>query len=530
MLTQQIFAQRVCNGVDKYAFEVEGCSPLYCWRGVHFEYIHLATLKLRSFASIWNLFFRTMLAQPIFAQRVCMGVDKYAFDVEGCSPLYCWWGVHFEYIHLATLKLRSFASIWNLFFRTMLAQPIFAQRVCMGVDKYAFEVEGCSPLYCWWGVHFENIQIWQLTNWGHLRQFGICFLGLCWLSQFLLKGCAREWTNMHLRLKVVLHSIAGEEYILNIYIWQLSNWGHLRQFGICFLGLCWLSQFLLKGCAWEWTNMHLRLKVVLHCIAGEEYILNIYIWQLSNWGHLRQFGICFLGICWLSQFLLKGCAWEWTNMHLRLKVVLHCIAGEEYILKIYIWQRSNWGHLRQFGISFLKNMLTQQIFAQRVCMGVDKYAFEVEGCSPLYCWWGVHFENIHLATLKLRSFASIWNLFFRNMLAQPIFAQRVCMGVDKYAFEVEGYCRVYCWWGVDFENIHLATLKLRSFASIWNLFFKNMLTQQIFAQRVCNGSRQICIWGWRLFSTVLLERSTFWIYTFGNSQIEVICVNLESVF
>ena len=123
-------------------------------------------------------------------------------------------------------------------------------------------------------------------------------------------------------------------------------------------------------------------------------------------------------------------------------------------------------------------MLTQSIFAQRVCMGVDRYAFEVEGYCGMYCWWGVDFENIHLATLKLRSFASIWNLFFKNMLTQQIFAQRVCMGVDKYAFEVEGCCLVYCWWGVDFENIHLATLKLRSFASIWNLFFKNMLTQQ----------------------------------------------------
>ena len=81
----------------------------------------------------------------------------------------------------------------------------------------------------------------------------------------------------------------------------------------------------------------------------------------------------------------------------------------------------------------------------------------------------------------------------------------------------------------DFENIHLATLKLRSFASIWNLFFKNMLTQPIFAQRMC-GSGQIYIWGWRLLSGVLLMRSRFWKYTFGNSQIEVICVNLESVF
>ena len=57
------------------------------------------------------------------------------------------------------------------------------------------------------------------------------------------------------------------------------------------------------------------------------------------------------------------------------------------------------------------------------------------------------------------------------MLTQPIFAQRVCMGVDKYAFEVEG----------------------------------------------CSPG-------------VLLMGSRFWKYTFGNSQIEVICVNLESVF
>ena len=133
-------------------------------------------------------------------------------------------------------------------------------------------------------------------------------------------------------------------------------------------------------------------------------------------------------------------------------------------------------------------MLTQRIFAQRVCMGVEKYAFEVEGCCMLYCWWRVEFENTHLATLKLRSFASIWNLFFKNMQTQRIFAQRVCMEVDKYAFEVEGCFPVYCWRGVDFENIHLATLKLRSFASIWNLFFKNMLTQQILLKG--------CAWEW----------------------------------
>ena len=198
-------------GVDKYAFEVEGCCLVYCWWGVDFENIHLATLKLRSFASIWNLFFKNMLTQPIFAQRVCMGVDKYAFEVEGCL-VYCWWGVD---------KIGNSASIWNLFFKNMLTQPIFAQRVYMGVDKYAFEVEGYRLVYCWWGVHFENIHLATLK--------------------------------------------------------------------------------------------------------------------------LRQFGICFLKICWLKP-----------------------------------------------------------IFAQRVCMGVDKYAFEVEGCCLVYCWWGVDFENIHLATLKLR--------------------------------------------------------------------------------------------------------------------------------
>ena len=240
-------------------------------------------LKLRSFASIWILFFRNMLAQPIFAQSVCMGVDRYAFEVEGYCRVYYWWGVDFENIHLATLKLRSFASIWKLLFKNMLTQSIFAQRVSMGVDRYAFEVEGCSPLYCWRGVHFEYIHLATLK----LRSFAS-------------------------------------------------------------------------------------------------------IWNL-----------------------------------------------------------------------FFKNMLTQLIFAQRVCMGVDRYAFEVEGYCLVYCWWGVDFENIHLETLELSSFASIWNLFFKNMLTQLIFAQRVCMGVDRYAFEVEGYCLVYCWWGVDFENMHLTTLKLR---------------------------------------------------------------------
>ena len=152
-------------------------------------------------------------------------------------------------------------------------------------------------------------------------------------------------------------------------------------------------------------------------------------------------------------------------------------------------------------------------------MGVDKYAFEVDGCCLVYCWRRVDFENIHLATLKLRSFASIWNLFFKNMLTQQIFAQRVCMGVVKYAFEDEGCCMLYCWWGVDFENTHLATLKLRSFASIWNLFFKNMQTQANFCSKGVHGSGQICIWGWRLLSGVLLMRSRFWKYTFGNSKI-----------
>ena len=217
-----------------------------------------------------------MLTQPIFAQRVCMGVDKYAFEIEGCCLVYCWRGVDFENIHLATLKLRSFASIWNQFFKIMLTQPIFVQRVCMGVDKYAFEIEGCCLVYCWWGVDIENIHLATLK----LRSFAS-------------------------------------------------------------------------------------------------------IWNL-----------------------------------------------------------------------FVKNMLTQPIFAQRGCMGVDKFAFEIEGCCLVYCWRGVDFENIHLATLKLRSFASIWNQFFKNMLTQPIFVQRVCMGVDKYAFKIEGCCLVYCWWGVDIENIH----------------------------------------------------------------------------
>ena len=226
----------------------------------------------------------------------------------------------------------------------MLAQPIFAQRVCMGVDKYAFEVEGCSPVY-WEEL---NIYIWQLSNWGHLRQFGICCLGICWLSQFLLKGCAWEWT-------MIFGNSQIEVICVNL---ESASPKYAGSANFCSKGVHGSGQI----CIWGW-----RL------FSG--VFLNTYIWQLSNWGHLRQFGFCFLGICWLSQFLLKGCAWEWTNMHLRLKVVLHCIAGEEYILKIYVWQ-----------------------------------------------------------LIKLRSFASIWNLFFRNMLAQPIFAQRVCMGVDKYAF------------------------------------------------------------------------------------------------
>ena len=408
MLTQPIFAQRVCMGVDKYAFEVEGCCLVYCWWGVDFENIHLATLKLRSFASIWNLFFKNMLTQPIFAQRVCMGVDKYAFEVEGCCLVYCWWGVDFENIHLATLKLRSFASIWNLFFKNMLTQPIFAQRVCMGVDKYAFEVEGCCLVYCWWGVDFENIHLATLK----LRSFAS--------------------------------------------IWNLFFKNMLTQ----------------------------PIFAQRVCMGVDKYAFEVE-------------GCC-LVYCWWGV--------DFENIHLAT-LKLRSFAS--------IWNL------------FFKNMLTQPIFAQRVCMGVDKYAFEVEGCCLVYCWWGVDFENIHLATLKLRSFASIWNLFFKNMLTQPIFAQRVCMGVDKYAFEVEGCCLVYCW--LDFENIHLATLKLRSFASIWNLFFKNMLTAN-FCSKGVHGSGQICIWGWRLLSGVLLMRSRFWKYTFGNSQIEVICVNLESVF
>ena len=210
MLTQLIFAQRVCMGVDKYAFEVEGCWLVYCWRGVDFENIHLSTLKLRSFSSIWHQFFKNMLTPPIFAQRVCMGVDKYAFEVEGCCLVYCWWGVDFENIHLATFKLRSLASIWNLFFKNMLTQLIFAQRVWMGVDKYAFEVEGCYLVYCWWGVDIENIHLATLK----LRSFASIwnlFLKICWLSQFLLRGCAWKWTNMHLRLKGVARCIVDEE-------------------------------------------------------------------------------------------------------------------------------------------------------------------------------------------------------------------------------------------------------------------------------------------------------------------------------
>ena len=34
--------------------------------------------------------------------------------------------------------------------------------------------------------------------------------------------------------------------------------------------------------------MHLRLKVIVWCIADEEYILKIYIWQLSNCVNLES--------------------------------------------------------------------------------------------------------------------------------------------------------------------------------------------------------------------------------------------------
>ena len=204
MLAQTIFAQRVCMGVDRYAFEVEGYCRVYCWWGVDFENIHLATLKLRSFESIWNLLFKNMLAQPIFAQRVYMGVDKYAFEIEGCSPLYCWWGVHFENIRLATHKLRSFASIWNLFFRNMLAQPIFAQRVCTGVDKYAFEVEGCSPVYLWIYI-FGNSQIevicvnLESVVYEYAGSANFCSKGVHGSGQICIWGCRLFSTVMLVR-------------------------------------------------------------------------------------------------------------------------------------------------------------------------------------------------------------------------------------------------------------------------------------------------------------------------------------------
>ena len=289
-----------------------------------------------------------MLTQLIFAQRGCMGVDKFAFEVEGYSLVYCWRGVDFQNIHLATLKLRSFASIWNLFFLNMLTQLIFAQRVCMGVDKYVFEVEGCCLVYCWWGVDFENI---------HLATFKLRLLASIWNLFFL-------------------------------------------------------------------------------------------------------------------------------------------------------------------------NMLTQLIFAQRVCMGVDKYAFEVEGCCLVYCWWGVDFENIHLATLKLRSFASIWNQFFKNMLTQPIFAQRVCMGVDKYVRwrVLSGVLLMRSrFWKYTFGNFQIEVLRQ------FGISFLKYADSANFCSKGVHGSGQICISGWRLLSGVLLMRSRYWKYTFSNSQIEVICVNLESV-
>ena len=486
MLTQPIFGQRVCMGVDKYAFEVEGCFLVYCWWGVDFENIHLATLKLRSFASIWNLFFKNMLTQLIFAQRVCMGVDKYVFEVEGCFLVYCWWGVDFENIHLATLKLRSFVSIWNQFFKNMLTQPIFAQRVCMGVDKYAFQVEGCCLVYCWWGVDIENIHlatlklrsfasIWNLFVKNMLTQpifaqrvcMGVdkyvfevegCFLVYCcWgvdfenihLATLKLRSFVSIWNQFFKNM--LTQPIFGQRVCMGVdkYAFQVEG---------CCLVYCWWGVDI--------ENIHLAT-LKLRSFAS--------IWNLFVKNMLTQ-----------PIFAQRGC----------MGVDKFAFEVEGYCL-VYCWRGVDFQNihlatlkLRSFASiwnQFFKNMLTQPIFAQRVCMGVDKYAFQVEGCCLVYCWWGVDIENIHLATLKLRSFASIWNLFFKYMLTQLIFAQRVCMGVDKYAFEVEGCCLVYCWWGVDVENIHLATLKLRSFVSIWNQFFKNMLTQPIFVQRVCMG-------------------------------------------
>ena len=545
MLTQPIFVQRVCMGVDKYAFEIEGCCLVYCWWGIDIENIHFATLKLRSFASIWNQFFKNMLTQPIFAQRVCMGVDKYAFEVEGCCLVYCWWGVDIENIHLATLKLRSFASIWNQFFKNMLTQPIFAQRVCMGVDKYAFEVEGCCLVYCWWGVDFENIHlatfklrslasIWNLFFKNMLTQLifaqRVC-MGVDKYA-FEVEGCCLVYCwwrvdieNIHLAtLKLRTFASIWNQFFKNmltqpIFVQRVCMGVDKYAFEIegCCLVYCWwgidienihFATLKLRSFASIWNQFFKNM--LTQPIFAQRVCMGVdkYAFEVEG---------CCLVYCWwgvdienihLATLKLRSFASIWNlffkNMLTQLIFAQRvCMGVDKYAFEVegcclvYCW----WGvdienihlatlKLRSFASiwnQFFKNMLTQPIFAQRVCMGVDKYAFEVEGCCLVYCWWGVDFENIHLATLKLRSFASIWNLFFKNMLTQPIFAQRVCMGVDKYAFEVEGCCLVYCWWGVDFENIHLATFKLRSLASIWNLFFKNMLTQLIFAQRVCMG-------------------------------------------
>ena len=240
----------------------------------------MATLNLRSVASICNMFFKILLTRPIFAQRVCMGVDKY--DIWAFKAV-VWCIVDVEQIvqiyNCTTLKLSKYCVKFAIcFFKNMLTQPIFAQIVCMGLDKYAiwelpmyiFKIYSSST------IHFDKIPLATSQIAGNLGRLPRtpCLLKI-WLSQpyFGSKGVHGSWRKWP--------AIWGWRLVSGVLLmWSrfskstFGNSSTMRSFADnlepVFLNTCKLSQYLLQGCAWEWTNMHLSKKGVAWCIVDEE--------------------------------------------------------------------------------------------------------------------------------------------------------------------------------------------------------------------------------------------------------------------
>ena len=159
-------------------------------------------------------------------------------------------------------------------------------------------------------VHLKHIFRKQIPNWRKWPQFESCQM---YIFKIYSSSTIHQTTSFNLKCIFVhshAHPLSKDWLSQHIFKKQIASWRKLPQFESCQM---YIFKIYSSSTIHQTTSLQPQMHICpLPCTPFEQKIGRVSIFLKNRF-----------------QFLLKGCAWELTNMHLRLKVVVWCIVDQE---------------------------------------------------------------------------------------------------------------------------------------------------------------------------------------------------------